>query len=252
MREHLVAHRGYAQRFPENTLESLVGALETGVRYVEFDIQLTRDRIPVLLHDADLERTAGRAGKVFDLTLAELADYDVNESARLGDAFSGVRVAPLTEAIATLAEYPGRRAFVEIKRESLQRFGRTQVLDTVLTACGAAPTQCILISFDVEVLRRALRRPTVLPQALVVSGFDRANRSALCSLGPEFVFCNHLSIPAGAELWPGDWRWVLYDIGDPELATEWFARGTDLIETMAVEDLLTQATLGNKGIPSDE
>ena len=63
----LVAHRGYPRRYPENTLLSLLAALEAGAEFVEFDVQMTADGVPVLLHDADLRRTGG-------------ADLEVTES----------------------------------------------------------------------------------------------------------------------------------------------------------------------------
>ena len=66
----IIAHRGNAAEFPENTLQALASAVELGVKHVEFDVQLTADKVPVLLHDADLERVAGREGNVHDLTWA--------------------------------------------------------------------------------------------------------------------------------------------------------------------------------------
>lgn len=236
--DRLVAHRGYAALYPENTLESLTAALETGIRYVEFDVHLTADGVPVMLHDSDLQRTAGKPGCVHDLNYAALADYDVSERERLGERFHDVRVATLRETVETLQRFPDRRAFVEIKRASLRRFGRTKVLQAVLAACAPAWEQCILISFDIEVLRRARRMIAAPRLAWVASHYNRADRSALASLQPDFVFCNHEKIGRDEELWPGVWRWVLYDIGDPALAAEWFARGVDLIETMAVGELL--------------
>ena len=58
----LIAHRGWAYRYPENTLPAIAGALGAGARYVEFDVQITADGVPVLFHDSTLDRTAGRPG----------------------------------------------------------------------------------------------------------------------------------------------------------------------------------------------
>ena len=55
---HLIAHRGNAAEFPENTLPAFESALELGVRNIEFDVQLTSDKVPVVIHDADLKRVA--------------------------------------------------------------------------------------------------------------------------------------------------------------------------------------------------
>ena len=56
----IVAHRGDAEHFPENTLPALESAVQLGSRYGEVDVQLTSDRVPVVFHDADLARVAGR------------------------------------------------------------------------------------------------------------------------------------------------------------------------------------------------
>ena len=58
----VVAHRGLARIFPENTLESVLGAFDAGLGAAEIDIQLSLDGVPVLQHDSDLKRMKiGRA-----------------------------------------------------------------------------------------------------------------------------------------------------------------------------------------------
>jgi len=54
-REHLVAHRGWQRRYPENTLPAIKGALDAGARYIEVDVQLSADGVPVLFHDRTLQ-----------------------------------------------------------------------------------------------------------------------------------------------------------------------------------------------------
>lgn len=71
-----IAHRGLydeADGRPENSLAAFARAAELGVPF-EFDVQLTRDGHPVVLHDADLDRVVGRTtGRLRDLTLAQVA-----------------------------------------------------------------------------------------------------------------------------------------------------------------------------------
>ena len=55
----LVAHRGYSGRYPENTLLAYKAAREQGALYMELDLQMTSDRVPVLHHDESLLRMAG-------------------------------------------------------------------------------------------------------------------------------------------------------------------------------------------------
>src|SRR5690349_22032690 len=60
----LVAHRGWAAKFPENTVPAVAAALEAGATWAEVDVQLSSDGRPVLFHDRTLERMCGAAGAV--------------------------------------------------------------------------------------------------------------------------------------------------------------------------------------------
>ena len=60
----IIAHRGFHVDVPENTIESLRKAIELGVDYVEVDIRTTLEGVPVVMHDANLERTTDGKGKV--------------------------------------------------------------------------------------------------------------------------------------------------------------------------------------------
>jgi glycerophosphoryl diester phosphodiesterase len=55
-----VAHRGWHDLHIENTLEAFRAAYDAGCDMVEFDVQLTRDGVPVIFHDDDCKRLAGR------------------------------------------------------------------------------------------------------------------------------------------------------------------------------------------------
>src|SRR5579859_711342 len=119
----LVAHRGYPTRYPENTLIGIQAAVKAGARWFEFDVQLSKDRMPFLCHDASLKRTAGLDRQIMDLTAAELAAVDVGEPGRFAARYAGTHPTPLTALIAWLKQQPGVTAFVEIKRQSLHHFG---------------------------------------------------------------------------------------------------------------------------------
>lgn len=69
-----VAHRGDPYRFRENTLPSIRSAIERGADAVEIDVRVTRDGVPVLLHDAALERLWGHDLRLDRLTHAEVTE----------------------------------------------------------------------------------------------------------------------------------------------------------------------------------
>lgn len=73
----IIAHRGASQEAPENTLPAFQRAYELGVDGIETDIHLTKDLIPILIHDDNLKRTANHLGYVKDFTFTQLKNIDV-------------------------------------------------------------------------------------------------------------------------------------------------------------------------------
>lgn len=74
MQGYHYAHRGYHDgnvNIPENSLSSFAAAIEAGYG-IELDVQLSSDKVPMVIHDADLDRICGVQGKVWDYTCAEL------------------------------------------------------------------------------------------------------------------------------------------------------------------------------------
>jgi glycerophosphoryl diester phosphodiesterase len=229
----LVAHRGYAARYPENSLAALDAALAAGVRWLECDVQLSADHVPVLLHDADLVRTAGDPRNVFDLDAATLDAISVHEPLRLGREFEPTPVPRLVDAVALLSEHARATLFVEVKEESIERFGLDPVIDAVRAVLSH---DCVLISFHDGAVRRAsecgLRTGWVMPE-----WSDRA-RAIATELEPDFLFTNIKRVPDGVALWSGPWRWAAYDAKTADEALAMAARGFGFVETKAVGELL--------------
>ena len=242
----LIAHRGYACRYPENTLEAIQAALEVGACYVEWDIQLARDGVPVLLHDATLLRTAGRPEAVFELSSARLATIAVGQREIFGERFAGVRTPTLAAAVELMTRWPRAQAFAEVKPESVERFGVARVVESVAADLERSGDQIVPISSVVEFL--VLARRADLPRVgLVLKEWSEEAHRTLERLQPDFVFCNLKRLPDEAELWLGSWRWVVYEVVDPDLALRLAARGVDLIETMAIGEMLADPRLVPRG-----
>ncbi|MGV2720137.1 UNVERIFIED_CONTAM: glycerophosphodiester phosphodiesterase family protein, partial [Klebsiella pneumoniae] len=75
-----MAHRGWSGKAPENTMAAIQLALaEPAIQAMEIDVQLTRDGVPVLIHDFTLERTTNGSGLVKDHTLEELRQLDAGK-----------------------------------------------------------------------------------------------------------------------------------------------------------------------------
>ncbi len=75
----VVAHRGASALYPENTLRAYEGAIDAGADLVELDVRLTSDGVPVILHDLDVSITTDGAGRVHELTLADIKRLDASK-----------------------------------------------------------------------------------------------------------------------------------------------------------------------------
>ena len=73
----VMAHRGRSAFVPESSFQSFKEAYELKVDVLETDIRLTKDRIPVIFHDATLDRTTNGKGSIIDHTYEELQEFDL-------------------------------------------------------------------------------------------------------------------------------------------------------------------------------
>lgn len=111
-------HRGYCGAYPENTLISYEAAIDMGVDAFEFDIWLSADRVPVLMHDQNTKRTCGVDRNLREMTLSEIRTLDAGYAQRFGDKFTGqgIGVPTLTELCELVTrKRPGMSLGVEIK-----------------------------------------------------------------------------------------------------------------------------------------
>ncbi|TQJ56039.1 glycerophosphodiester phosphodiesterase [Streptomyces sp. NBC_00080] len=98
-----VAHRGDPYRFRENTVDSLRSALDRGADAVEFDVRLTRDGVPVLLHDETLKRLWQQDRPLLSLSAAEVRGLTAGGVPTLAEALAA------TEGSRLMLDLPGTR-----------------------------------------------------------------------------------------------------------------------------------------------
>jgi glycerophosphoryl diester phosphodiesterase len=97
----LIGHRGAARHAPENTLGSIRAAAEQGARWVEFDVKLSADRVPLLMHDDTVDRTTNGRGAVAAMSFAALRALDAGSW--FDPKFRGERIPSLAEALDLIA-----------------------------------------------------------------------------------------------------------------------------------------------------
>lgn len=242
---NLVAHRGYPLAFPENTLLGYQQAVNHGARYVETDIQCTRDGVPVLYHDQSTRRLSGVQGIITERTLREVGELSAHHPKRFGNRFAGTPISTLKAFAGWLAQHASVKAFVEIKKESLKAFGTEAVVSEVTGALKGVEQQSVIISFDDRCIERVANDYGLLT-GWVLPGWDSKIERRARQLSPEYLFARADLLPKRwTDVWWGPWQWAVYVIDDLAEALSYVENGIALVETDAIGDMLDLYRQGN-------
>jgi glycerophosphoryl diester phosphodiesterase len=145
-----IAHRGASGHAPENTLAAFRLAVEMGAKFIETDLQLTRDAKIVAMHDATVDRTTNGRGRVSKMSLVELRGIDagIKFLSVDGESYKGEHV-PTLDEILDFARAAGVTFYLELKET--QGWGFEQSLVGALRRADAM-NGVVVISFDTEKL----------------------------------------------------------------------------------------------------
>ena len=229
---HMVARRGNARDFPENTLPALRSALDLGARFIEIDVHLAADGIPMVVHDRKLARTLSFE----ELQSSQLARLDVGEPERFGERFRDTRIESLTTTLSLLEGRPEITAFIVIGQACVRRFGREHTISQVSRALKPVRSRCVLGSADLATIHAA-RTLAGYPIAWVLPTYDNHTRLKYEALQPDYLFCDRSFLPAEGALWRGPWRWVIYEVDTLETVLALAARGAQFVATKEVRAL---------------
>jgi glycerophosphoryl diester phosphodiesterase len=235
---HLVAQRGNAAEFPENTLPALRSALELGIKHIEFDVHLAADRVPVVANNPLLATTANMDGSIFDLPATELAEVRACEPARFGNRFADVGIPTLAQAVELLATFPAATAFVDIQSASLQHHGYDNVIQRVCECLHAVRKQAVLIASDLRAVE-FIRQRGGYRTGWIISEYTPLSALKCEAIAPDFLFCDQFLLPQdSSRLWRGPWRWVIGDVESGAQAVQLAMRGAAFVQTSEVRSLL--------------
>lgn len=237
---YLVAHRGYTSHYPENTLAAIQAALDAGAKYIEIDIQLTKDKQPVLFHDRDLHRLCERQQAIHNYALGEIKAFSSFSPERFGDKFKGEAIPLLLDVVSLIRNYPEVILFVEFKRISIDRFGIDEMLKAVLPAVESIVKQCVFISFSLDLVE-AIRKQTDYRVGAVIERWESivtTEYAQLKTINPEYVFCDITSIPPNKDIKILESKIVAYECADVNKAIEVINQGVDLVETFDIKNML--------------
>lgn len=109
----VAAHRGFSEKYPENTMEAFRAAVALGVDQIETDVRITADGELVLHHDATVDRTTNGTGLVKDFTLAQLKELDAG--IKKGEQFAGCKIPTFLEFMDYMKTLPDMTIDIELK-----------------------------------------------------------------------------------------------------------------------------------------
>jgi glycerophosphoryl diester phosphodiesterase len=142
----LCAHRGASGHAPENTLAAIRLAMDMGAEMCELDVQQTADDHLVVMHDDTLDRTTNGKGNLWEMTLAELQQYDAGSW--LDPRFAGEKMPTIEQVIALVR---GKMALnIEVKMHGHERNVAQLMVDTIRRENFV--DACVVTSFDRNVV----------------------------------------------------------------------------------------------------
>jgi len=233
----VVAHRGLASRYPENTLVAFRAALEAGAAYLEVDLQLSADGTAFVHHDWDTLRTCGVPGVVGDQPAAQLSGLRAGFKDRFGEEFEDEPLPSLTDLCELLRGWPDVTVFLEIKPHSVERFGADAVLDAILPHAESLGERAVLLSFSTEVLMRARER-SPLHRGVACERHADLESDLVQAIDPRHVFCDVNELPETGPLAIAGRTLTVWEVVDPALSNELLDRGVDLIESFSCDTLI--------------
>lgn len=222
----VVAHRGLSSLAPENTIAAFEQAYETGADFIEFDVHLSKDGVPVVIHDATLARTtdSDEDHAVHHLSVQELKQYDAGSW--FGDEYAGEPLPTLERVLDHLAGKMG--IFVEIKgQEGSEKELVTKTLEVVNRHSVTHESPIIVGSFSLEVLREVIAQAP--DQPVLGNALDLESVRSMLHLGVRHIDLDHKIVTKevvhklreqGAIVW-------CFTVDDGDVAKQLFDWGVD-------------------------
>ncbi len=228
-----IAHRGASAAAPANTLAAFEKAIELGADGIEFDVHLSADKVPVVIHDFSVDATTDGSGRVSSLTLAQLEELDAGSY--FDPAFASERIPTLEEVLETASER--LLLNVELKSMSIRDNGLERiVIDQVERHGLGHDNRVLLSSFNPASLRRAKKIAPHIPVGLLYA-LDLPlplRRAWLAPLAPhEARHPEHRMVNARYVAWARrhNYRVNVWTVDDPGKMRRLISLGVDSIIT---------------------
>ena len=173
----VMAHRGYSNAAPENTMPAFEKAYEIGVNSIELDVQMTKDGEIIVMHDDNLRRTTGVDKNVWEVTYDEIKDLD--NGSFFSKEFAGTKIPTLEEAIRFCK---GRMYInIEIKRNGHDEGIEDRVVEII--RANDFQSECDITSQDYDTLKSVREKyPDIMLAYTSVIGIGDVQNLDACDI----------------------------------------------------------------------
>jgi glycerophosphoryl diester phosphodiesterase len=184
---NLIAHRGWSGMAPENTIAAIKKAIENDdVMGIEIDVHLTKDDVPVVIHDDKIDRTTNGRGYIRDFTLEEIRQFDAGSW--FGNDFIGEKVPTLSEVLELCKGK--KKILIELK----QKGNHYELLEEKVVELIKEKNmyqEAIAISFDHRSLRKIKDLDKNIQTCSVLHGLLINLIDEIKATGASFVSMNY-------------------------------------------------------------
>ena len=213
----VVAHRGANREAPENTLEAFQRAIEIGVQGIELDVQFTRDRVPVVVHDPNLRESR--------VPISSLTADEVRASSS----------APTLDEVLELVD--GRcELYIEVKAPA--------AIDAVVERLATRRSWCAVHAFDHRVVAKARLLDAELRTGVLLVSYLIDVGAAMRAAGARDVWqqADYVDRDLVEQVHAAKGKLFAWTVNDVARARELVSLGVDVICTDTPREIMSALT----------
>lgn len=232
-----IAHRGGAAIRPENTMSAFENAMKMGVDYIELDVHLSKDGVPVVIHDSGLERTTDGTGKVEDKTLEELKKLDCGKW--FSEKFREEKIPELEEVMDLVKDKTG--LVIEIKNCDDLYDGIEEKIVKLVREKNMV-RDIIIISFNYDRLKKVNELDESIDTGFLYGG----NKTDVCNMaldaGIDYIspYWQNVNEELIKEAHSHNLRVSIWTVNDTDVMKKFIGMGVDAITTDRPDLLLKE------------
>lgn len=211
----IVAHRGWSGIAPENTMAAFrLAAADPRIAWIELDVQLSKDGIPVVIHDYKLQRTTGVLGTVKEYTFHQLSMLD--NGSWFSPQFHNERIPSLEQV---LKEVQGLvKLNIELKTKDHLYPGLEQAV-IQLVQSYSLESDVIITSFDIDALQTMKRLAPTIRTGLITSQVSNTLEDQLQAIGADLLSVDYRIVDANFvhHMYKLGYDVMVWTVNDPKI-----------------------------------